>query len=135
MNNNWHQVFVYGTLMQSANTIRSLDKFGDHAEFVACSHTESASYTMHNLGYFPGVVLSGTDKVAGEVWRVTSEAMHELDIIEGYPDFYKREITQTQHGQAWMYYLPDNLISDSEIVKSNRSKASWLDCVQSLSVA
>ena len=63
MNNNWHQVFVYGTLMQSANTIRSLNKFGEHAEFVACSVTESASYTMHNLGYFPGVELSGTDKV------------------------------------------------------------------------
>ena len=31
--------------------------------------------------------------------------MEQLDAIEGYPDFYNRQVTHTTQGKAWMYYL------------------------------
>ena len=106
----WHNVFVYGTLMQKAGTIRSLSKFGPDAEFVSDTMTSSESFDMLNLGHFPGVIDSASGhRVAGELWRVTSEVFKQLDIIEGYPDFYTRKMIPTEHGIAWMYSLPESI--------------------------
>ena len=132
---NWHLVFVYGTLMSKADSIRSLDKFGDTAEFVCDTITSSQHFDMLNMGHFPGVIDSASGhRVAGELWRVTTKVFRELDIIEGYPDFYTRKMVPTEHGIAWMYYLPE---TDYELryatkVKLNEDGVlSWLDCSHS----
>ena len=68
--NNWHLVFVYGTLMQKAGTIRSLNKFGPDAEFVSDTMTQSSSFDMLDLGHFPGVI----DSLSGKSSRRTMES-------------------------------------------------------------
>lgn len=127
----WHNVFVYGTLMQKAGTIRSLSKFGPDAEFVSDTMTSSESFDMLNLGHFPGVIDSASGhRVAGELWRVTSEVFKQLDIIEGYPDFYTRKMIPTEHGIAWMYYLPESLHEDQftqKIPSNSKGVVSWFD--------
>lgn len=138
MNNDlWHNVFVYGTLMQKADSIRSLDKFGDQAEFVCDTVTSSRQFDMLNLGHFPGVIdsLSG-NRVAGELWRVTNRVFRELDIIEGYPDFYTRKMVPTEHGIAWMYYLPESSQQyGTPITENTQGVVSWLESLQPLSPA
>jgi len=132
---NWHLVFVYGSLMQKADSIRSLDKFGYDAEFVCDTQTSSNQFDMLNLGHFPGVIDSASGhRVAGELWRVTSDVFRQLDIIEGYPDFYTRKMVPTEHGIAWMYYLPERLTEDqftSKVKTNDQGVLSWLDCSHS----
>jgi gamma-glutamylcyclotransferase (GGCT)/AIG2-like uncharacterized protein YtfP len=135
--NNWHLVFVYGTLMQKSGGIRSLDKIGDSAEYVCDTVTSSEQFEMLNLGHFPGVVDSASGhRVAGELWRVTSRVFRDLDIIEGYPDFYTRKMVPTDHGIAWMYYLPQNVYQDKHTQKITEKQGvlSWLDLSQPLSL-
>ena len=134
---NWHLVFVYGTLMQKAGSIRSLDKFGTEAEFVSDTVTSSRQFDMLNLGHFPGVIDSASgNRVAGELWRVTNRVFSELDLIEGYPDFYTRKMVPTEHGIAWMYYLPESLHEDQftqKIPSNSKGVLSWLESLQPLS--
>ena len=134
-NDNWHLVFVYGSLMQKADSIRSLDKFGSEAEFVSDTVTSSRQFDMLNLGHFPGVIDSASGhRVAGELWRVTNRVFRELDLIEGYPDFYTRKMVPTEHGIAWMYYLPERVHEDqftSKVKLNEQGVLSWLDCSHS----
>ena len=127
--NLWHNVFVYGTLMQKADSIRSLDKFGPDAEFVSDTMTSSQQFDMLNLGHFPGVIDSASGhRVAGELWRVTHRVFRELDIIEGYPDFYTRKMVPTEHGIAWMYYLPESSHHyGTPITENTQGVLSWLE--------
>jgi gamma-glutamylcyclotransferase (GGCT)/AIG2-like uncharacterized protein YtfP len=98
------KVFVYGTL-KSGGELRGLDRFGDGATIVGKAKTVYPDYEMADLGAFPGVFLNGEYHIEGEVWEVDDETMEDLDAIEGYPDFYNRQLTHTTEGKAWMYYL------------------------------
>ena len=131
---NWHNVFVYGTLMSKADSIRSLDKFGPEAEFVSDTVTSSRQFDMLNLGHFPGVIDSASgNRVAGELWRVTNRVFKELDIIEGYPDFYTRKMVPTEHGIAWMYYLPENYQNYGTPITEKQGVLSWLEFLPAFS--
>ena len=135
MNNNlWHNVFVYGTLQSRAQTIRSLTESPD-TEFYAYCET-SDNYKMYDLGHFPGVTLCDQSQghpVTGELWRVTDVVRQELDVIEGYPDFYDRDIIDTTCGRAWMYYLPESAHNyGTPITENTQGVVSWLDLSQSL---
>ena len=112
-----NKVFVYGTL-KSGGQIRGLNQFGDGAVIVGKAQTVYPDYDMIDLGSFPGVVKGGTYKIQGEVWEVDDETMQDLDAIEGYPDFYNREVTMTTQGKAWMYYLPRDTYAGYENVDS-----------------
>jgi len=107
-----NKVFVYGTL-KSGGEIRGLNQFGDGAVIVGKAQTVYPDYDMIDLGAFPGVVKGGTYKIQGEVWEVDDEVFADLDAIEGYPDFYNRELTATTQGKAFMYYLPKDTYAGS----------------------
>ena len=112
-----NKVFVYGTL-KSGGQIRGLNQFGDGAVIVGKAQTVYPDYDMIDLGAFPGVVKGGTYKIQGEVWEVDDQTMQDLDAIEGYPDFYNREVTMTTQGKAWMYHLPRDTYAGYENVDS-----------------
>jgi len=98
-------VFVYGTLKRGNRL--SLDSV-DGAEFVGKASTINPEYNMVDFGAFPAVYsdLQGC-KIKGEVFKVTTEVFKTLDTIEGYPDFYSRELIETTMGKAWMYLIKD----------------------------
>ena len=58
-----HVLYVYGTLRSGGPTIR-------------------INATMYNLGWFPGIILGGTDEVTVE--RVEVDDLSNLDRYEGY---------------------------------------------------
>ena len=111
-----NKVFVYGTL-KSGGSIRGLSNFGDGAVIVGKAKTTYPDYKMLDLGAFPGVFLNGKHHIVGEVWEISDEVMEQLDAIEGYPDFYNRQVTHTTQGKAWMYYLEGK---DYELYKGVR---------------
>ena len=77
-------------------------------------------YEMSDLGAFPGVFLNGKFHIEGEVWEVDDQVMEQLDAIEGYPDFYNRQVTHTTQGKAWMYYLEGEAYKDYAGVRGDQ---------------
>ena len=110
-----NQVFVYGTLKRN-NRVRGLDQFGD-AVFVGLAETTDSQYDLWCLGAFPAISLNGNNTIKGEVWRVNDAVMDQLDMIEGYPAFYRRRIIETTQGPAWVYYLQPQDIKDFGMCK------------------
>ena len=114
-----NRVFVYGTL-KSGGAIRGLNQFGEGAAIVGKAKTMYPDYEMSDLGAFPGVFLNGKFHIEGEVWEVNDQVMEQLDAIEGYPDFYNRQVTHTTQGKAWMYYLEGEAYKDYAGVRGDQ---------------
>ena len=115
------KVFVYGSL-KSGGSVRGLNQF-EGATIVGKAKTLYPDYNMIDLGSFPGVTKNGEKHIQGEVWQVDEEVMEELDKIEGYPNFYNREVTQTSQGKAWMYYLEKEYSEDLAIGLDTRNSS------------
>jgi gamma-glutamylcyclotransferase (GGCT)/AIG2-like uncharacterized protein YtfP len=67
-------------------------------------------YRMISLGGFPGLLKEGTPtEITVEVYEVTSDRIAgSLDMLEGYPSFYDRELTTLVDGrECWVYFLGD----------------------------
>jgi gamma-glutamylcyclotransferase (GGCT)/AIG2-like uncharacterized protein YtfP len=94
------KVFVYGTLKKGYHNHYLLKD----AKYLGKNLT-LPSFTMLNLGAFPGVVFGGNTPIHGEVYEVDEATFARLDRLEGYPNFYNRTEIITQYGSAWMYHL------------------------------
>jgi gamma-glutamylcyclotransferase (GGCT)/AIG2-like uncharacterized protein YtfP len=93
------KVFVYGTLKQGHGNHRLLRE----SKLLGECNTPPA-FEMINMGAFPGAVR-GKEELQGEVYEVDEHTMERLDMLEGYPQFYGREIIPTEFGDAWIYTL------------------------------
>lgn len=100
-------VAVYGTLKHG---------HGNHRFLTRCklkAVERSAGWTMYPvyegpngepLGY-PICIPDRFDKsIVIEIYEVDGNVMEALDVLEGYPRFYKRELIVTTVGEAWIYY-------------------------------
>ena len=96
------KVFVYGTLKSTGD--RSIGNWSD-GQLLGKAKTTHANFSLNDLGPYPAVSLGGKSHIVGEVWRVDRETMERLDLIEGYPHYYLRQIIETTLGDAWMYYM------------------------------
>jgi len=108
-------VFVYGTLKRGFGNSVLLNE----AEFIQNAMTQP-SYTMINLGFFPGVQLNGDTPIIGEVYKVTEDEMLRLDRLEGYPSFYNR-VRIPLPGldvEPWMYFLPKKGYESNKKIQS-----------------
>ena len=102
------RVFVYGTLKSGeANnpllTGSDAVKLGDY--------TLVGPYRMFTLGGYPGVCRCTGEpdgEIVGEVWEVSEECLHSLDILEGHPEYYARTKVRTDYKNAWIYLLPEH---------------------------
>ena len=65
------------------------------------------------------VFLNGKFHIRGEVWEVSDKVLEQLDAIEGYPDFYNKQVVHTTQGKAWMYFLPDKGYEQYKGVRGN----------------
>jgi len=100
------RVFVYGTLKSSEGNHHLLEQ----AVLLGEDKTE-ARFTMINLGYYPGVLLHGSNQISGEVYEITPEIESNLDALEGVDyGLYGKTTVNTKFGPALMYhYLRANL--------------------------
>lgn len=115
-----HLVFVYGSLKKGFHNHRLVKR----ADLDLGAATTAQSYLM--LGGFsfpflidPATLARKTDlsdvigRVRGEVYEVDDATLARLDLLEGHPEFYKRELVEVRpedHPEpvmAWVYFLQD----------------------------
>lgn len=101
-------VFVYGSLKQGFGNHRLLKS----STLVGKAETVERSFQMYSLGAFPGVVWSDRNvaTVKGELYRVDSDTLDNLDRLEGHPTFYRRYVVSVRQptgvlSAAYIYLL------------------------------
>lgn len=103
-----HIVFVYGSLLSGLHNHRVLAG----AKALGAAQT-AGLYQMRDLGYYPGVVYPGQldhcCAIRGEIYEVDDDGLKRLDLLEGHPHFYRRELIRAEGDgclwQVWMYVL------------------------------
>jgi gamma-glutamylaminecyclotransferase len=107
-----HFCFVYGSLMRGMGNHRVIAR----ARFVRTAHT-AASFTLRDLGAFPGMVGGGTTRIHGELYEVDDETLASLDRLEGHPRFYRRQgIVLSDGTPVSAYLLPAERYNDYAVV-------------------
>ena len=108
------RVFVYGTLKKDHGNHVLIQASG--GEFLGYDSITGA-YKMCDMGGFPGVYHPGDGamqkRIYGELWALQPEGLATLDMLEGHPNFYRREKLWTNdvEKKAWMYFLSPRYIS------------------------
>ena len=100
-------VCVYGSLKRNFSNHKLLEG----SEMVGEMVTEPV-YAMYHLGGFPGIVRNGDGHIHCEVYSVDEHTFEGLDMLEGYPRLYNRELIETKWGTAWIYFLADEPWTD-----------------------
>ena len=95
-------LFVYGTLKSDQNKNYLLKSL--NGKFLGQFATPPV-YDFMDLGYYPAAMKGGNISILGEVWEVDN--MSAVDMYEGVPGLYTRDIINTDYGEAYMYFLTD----------------------------
>jgi gamma-glutamylcyclotransferase (GGCT)/AIG2-like uncharacterized protein YtfP len=81
------KVFVYGTLMKGNSNYKSFLGDADFiGEFVA------RGFALYDLGSYPGIIHSESDKVKGELFSIDDKTLRKLDRLEGEGSLYIRKL-------------------------------------------
>lgn len=110
-----NKVFVYGTLKKDHYNSRVFDYY--EAEYLGPVVTED-EYILGDVGYpymFPedvcesGAFLTLGKKVLGDLWEIPNDqCLKSLDLFEGVPRHYTRELIDLSNGSvAWAYLQRD----------------------------
>ena len=115
-----HSLFVYGSLMDGFQYHDVLDA----AVSLGPAQTR-AEWSLLDLGRFPGVV-PGRQVVQGELYRVDATLLARLDVLEGCPEFYRREQVVLQGGErALMYVLQPDAVPEGALCIPSASWRRW----------
>ncbi|XP_048477759.1 putative gamma-glutamylcyclotransferase CG2811 isoform X1 [Plutella xylostella] len=112
-----HKVFVYGTLKKNEpNHYWLTAPENGKGTFVSAATTKNkypliiaTKYNIPFLLYSPG----NGHHVCGEIYEVDDLMLSKLDILEGHPDYYIREVDDvvpktldnSNHVKCWVYFL------------------------------
>lgn len=93
---NKHNVFVYGSLKDGFHN-NDIIAENPNNKLIGNCYTKK-KYLMISLGSFPAVIdwytVDHNNHVTGELYSVDDTTLHQLDMLEGHPLFYKRKSTQ-----------------------------------------
>jgi len=101
-------VFVYGSLKKGYH---NHNYHLDNSIHLGTAET-LPQYTLFSLGSYPGVIKDGIHSIKGEMYEVNEDQLENLDMLEGHPGYYKREVIETSEGKAWIYLLPEDQYPD-----------------------
>lgn len=97
------ELFIYGSLLSGGQNHRMMGS----AVRVGPAAT-TAAYALVDLGPYPALLESGHTAVLGELYRVSTQLLIELDEFEGTPDLYRRGAVQLEDGRsAAAYFLAE----------------------------
>lgn len=114
------KVFVYGTLMQGNSNYESF--LGD-AEFIGEFVAEG--FLLYDLGSYPGIIHSESDKVKGELYSIDSKILKRLDRLEGEGSLYLRELISVVNDnkeveEAYIYVYNQNVSTKVKVSYENQ---------------
>lgn len=114
------RVFVYGTLKVGCPNHSCLKG----AVLEGKAEIASDRFVMVNLGCYPALIPSNDGPVIkGETFLINEEILERLDVLEGCPGFYDRELTLVHRGdgssvEALVYFIGDkSLLVHNEIIE------------------
>lgn len=115
-----HKVFVYGSLKDGHwNNDHYLNNV-EGVRFIGRCQVVGP-YELRDIGSIPCVTKMEdagiTNAILGEVYEVPDEVMDCLDILEGHPNWYKREEINTpfkKAKKAWCYFMPESQQTDED---------------------
>ncbi|EIB97197.1 MULTISPECIES: gamma-glutamylcyclotransferase [Pantoea] len=90
------RIIVYGSLRRkqgNSHWMTNAQWLGDH---------QIEGFELYSLGHYPGVI-EGNGAVQCEVYRIDASTLAELDALRTKGGEYKRFLTQTPFGSAWLY--------------------------------
>ena len=101
-----HNIFVYGTLRSGGGNSRLLRE----SELVSIAKTDG-KYALYVEGIPYAVKKEEVSRIIGEVWSVNSDTLQSIDLLEGHPNWYVRELinvilTDANMLRAWIYFNP-----------------------------
>lgn len=105
-------VAVYGSLRKGLHNHRLLED----QEFKGL--TKVRGFKLHRYcSSFPAVTKADpVSAVTVELYEVSDRCFESLDYLEGYPNFYNREVVELDNGStAWMYFIEGEL--DQEVIQ------------------
>jgi len=115
---------VYGSLRKGLRNHFYLSK----SEFVGQYDTDH-SYSLIDLGSFPGLLKEGGTSVRMEVYKIDKETLKNIDRLEGYTgkkynsNLYDRETIKTPFGDAYTYFYNNDSSDAMRLVTSG----DWTD--------
>jgi len=83
------KLFVYGTLRQKECRHYLLGS----SQFIG--YGKAKGFLLYNIGAFPGMV-EGAGEVKGEVYEIPEELLDKLDMVEGVPYLFRREVIEVE---------------------------------------
>ncbi len=114
-------VFVYGTLKQGFSNHVLLK----HSKLVGQGATQNR-YAMYRSGIPFVSQKERVSTISGEVYEVNKNTLHNLDILEGHPNWYRRIKTpidiinktgDIKTINAWLYFN-EEIPEQAELIKS-----------------
>ncbi len=106
------RIIVYGSLRRkqgNSHWMTNAQWLGDH---------QIDGFDLYNLGHYPGVV-AGTGTVYCEVYRIDASTLAELDALRCKNGEYKRQLTQTPYGSAWLYVYQRSITGRDRIASGD----------------
>lgn len=96
-------VAVYGSLRHGLGNHRLLQGAVRQEDGKVAKDT----FKMYSLGGFPGLVKDKGPEITVEIYELdTEQRIQSLDRLEGYPNFYDREVVTLLDGRkCWIYFL------------------------------
>lgn len=99
-----HNIFVYGTLRSGGGNSSLLRG----SKLVSMAETEQ-KYALYVEGIPYAVKEEAVSRIIGEVWSIDSDTLQRIDLLEGHPNWYERELinvilTDTDTMRAWIYF-------------------------------
>lgn len=104
-------VFVYGSLKQGFHNYGWMEEIG--AKYLGKCSTEKIFDMISMYDSYPGLI-NGKYGIIGELYEIDSMDIYHLDRLEGYPNYYDRQIIYVNmvNGvgyKAFCYILSDEV--------------------------
>jgi len=103
------KVFVYGTLKRNYHNNSIIEKETFISEGFLSRENR---FKMVSMGSFPAIIPAQgpeSQDIEGEIWNLSEEGFKKVDILEGFPNFYWRDLfnidTKEKRHLCWVYYL------------------------------
>jgi gamma-glutamylcyclotransferase (GGCT)/AIG2-like uncharacterized protein YtfP len=113
---NKYKVAVYGSLRKGLYNHYLMS----HSDFIKTVSVEVPFKMISMSDRFPALIPTKENNlVVFELYKIDDKTARNLDILEGYPDFYSKKYIKIEDEDYLVYYLsPLKITNEEEVVKS-----------------
>lgn len=113
---NKYKIAVYGSLRKGLYNHYLMS----HSDFIKTVSAEVPFKMISMSDRFPALIPTKENNlVVFELYKVDDKTARNLDILEGYPDFYSKKYIKIEDEDYLVYYLsPLKITNEEEVVES-----------------